>query len=232
MSRQIYRQVSEISNGSRASGPKYRSTGPGGVDDSLFGNGSSKDAFARRESTMTKDELNTLIGKKATQVETDSIVITNGDLMRLRQMATVVDRSDLQGHKKQAEVARIAQQAKARKRKEKMLAMEAKRKANLVKSDLELEDDTKSANLLENSELARDEQLDDVKHMNQMMLYAKCVTIRDAQLLEKQMIQKEKADLERSFDALLEQARPFAASTPPGDRDQLPLAAAKSHSLD
>ena len=32
---------------------------------------------------------------------------------------------------------------------------------------------------------ALDEEMDDVKHMNQMMLYSKIVTIRDAQIQEK-----------------------------------------------
>ena len=111
------------------------------------------------------------------------------------------------GSSTRAEQAKLAAQAKARERKEKMIAMEAKRKANLAKSDLEVEDEGKMSNLLENAERARDEQLDDVKKMNQMMLYAKCVTIRDAQLLEKQMIQKEKADHEKAIDMLMEQER-------------------------
>ena len=37
----------------------------------------------------------------------------------------------------------------------------------------------------------------DVKKMNQMMLYAKVVTIRDAQLSEKKVIQKERLEEER-----------------------------------
>lgn len=32
-----------------------------------------------------------------------------------------------------------------------------------------------------------DEDMDDVKHMNQMMLYSKIVTIRDAQIQEKRL---------------------------------------------
>jgi hypothetical protein len=32
------------------------------------------------------------------------------------------------------------------------------------------------------------QELDDVKHMNQMLLYSKCVTIRDAQIEEKKHI--------------------------------------------
>ncbi len=52
-----------------------------------------------------------------------------------------------------------------------------------------------------------DEELDDVKHMNQMMLYSKCVTIRDAQLLEKQLIQHEQMLVEQRIDMAMEQER-------------------------
>merc|ERR1719367_169779 len=40
--------------------------------------------------------------------------------------------------------------------------------------------------------------------MNQMMLYSKIVTVRDAQLQEKRLIQGEKEDEERSLDAMME----------------------------
>jgi hypothetical protein len=36
-----------------------------------------------------------------------------------------------------------------------------------------------------------DEDLDDVKHMNQMMLYSKVVTIRDKQLQENKRLEQE-----------------------------------------
>ena len=39
--------------------------------------------------------------------------------------------------------------------------------------------------LLARAKQAMDEEHDDVKHMNQMVLYAKCVTIRDQQIHEK-----------------------------------------------
>jgi hypothetical protein len=51
------------------------------------------------------------------------------------------------------------------------------------------------------------EELDDVKKMNQMMLYAKVVTIRDAQLNEKKVIQKERLEEERRLDTIMEVER-------------------------
>merc|ERR1712113_898401 len=49
-----------------------------------------------------------------------------------------------------------------------------------------------------------DEDKDDVKHMNQMGLYSKVVTIRDAQIQEKRMVQGEKEEEERCLDAMME----------------------------
>jgi len=43
-----------------------------------------------------------------------------------------------------------------------------------------------------------------VKHMNQMMLYSKIVTIRDAQIQEKRSVQAEKEEEERHLDAMME----------------------------
>ena len=49
-----------------------------------------------------------------------------------------------------------------------------------------------------------DEEHDDVKHMNQMMLYSKCVTIRDKQLMEKQRIEDERYEEEKRLDKMME----------------------------
>ena len=48
------------------------------------------------------------------------------------------------------------------------------------------------------------EQLDDVKHMNKMMMYAKCVTVRDQQLDEKNGIHDHKKTEEKRKDLMME----------------------------
>merc|ERR1719297_253449 len=58
--------------------------------------------------------------------------------------------------------------------------------------------------VLERARNMLDEDMDDVKHMNQMMLYTKVVTIRDAQVQEKRMVQAEKEEEERQLDAMME----------------------------
>jgi len=51
---------------------------------------------------------------------------------------------------------------------------------------MEREQETKTK-----AQFMMEEQLDEVKNMNQMILYSKCVTIRDAQLEEKKHIKAE-----------------------------------------
>ena len=49
-----------------------------------------------------------------------------------------------------------------------------------------------------------DEQLDDVKHMNQMCFYSKVVTVRDKQLIESKMLEKEYLDEQKKLDLMME----------------------------
>merc|ERR1719408_78544 len=58
--------------------------------------------------------------------------------------------------------------------------------------------------VLEKAKQKLDEEMDDVKHMNQMMLYSKIVTIRDAQIQEKRYIQQEKEEEEQQLDMMME----------------------------
>jgi len=58
--------------------------------------------------------------------------------------------------------------------------------------------------VLEKAKQMLDEDMDDVKHMNQMMLYSKIVTIRDAQIQEKRSVQAEREEEERQLDMMME----------------------------
>ena len=49
-----------------------------------------------------------------------------------------------------------------------------------------------------------DEEQDDVKHMNQMMLYSKVVTIRDRQIEEQKHLEKEWIDEQARLDIMME----------------------------
>merc|ERR1712187_690271 len=77
-------------------------------------------------------------------------------------------------------------------------------KKNALLADKEKDGRAQKNSVLERAKQMLDEDMDDVKHMNQMMLYSKVVTIRDAQIQEKRMVQAEKEEEERCLDAMME----------------------------
>merc|ERR1719221_2216660 len=87
---------------------------------------------------------------------------------------------------------------------EKIRMMEEERKKNALLADGDKETRAQKNSVLERAKQMLDEDMDDVKHMNQMMLYGKVVTIRDAQIQEKRNIQAEKEEEERHLDAMME----------------------------
>merc|ERR1719316_968200 len=70
--------------------------------------------------------------------------------------------------------------------------------------DKDKDSHAKNNSVLERAKQMLDEDMDDVKHMNQMMLYSKIVTIRDAQIQEKRSVQAEKEEEERAVDTMME----------------------------
>ena len=67
----------------------------------------------------------------------------------------------------------------------KMELYDQQRTQNSKLSELELEAKQKANHLLAKAQIQIEEQEDDIKHMNELMLYAKCVAIRDTQVEEK-----------------------------------------------
>lgn len=62
------------------------------------------------------------------------------------------------------------------------------RAKNAKLSDLDKETLEKSNYLLTKAQAQLEEQEDDIKHLNELMLYAKCVTIRDNQVEQKVLV--------------------------------------------
>jgi hypothetical protein len=91
---------------------------------------------------------------------------------------------------------------KAKARKERILKMEQERQKQKPLND-DAEHSDKNV-LIQHASRAHAEEKDDVKNMNQMMLYAKCVTIRDAQILEKKTINEHLENEEKRLDSQME----------------------------
>ena len=155
-------QRSVSSEGSRRSKASQKSVGrykrtEGGVDESLFSASKTEKERGFSAPAATKD-------RKPAKVEMDSIVLTTSDLHRIRRAAAPVGQFDDSADTSKQELE--AAKTKARERKQRMLAMEEQRRAKLEKTDLELEDEHRSKEVVSNAEHAREETLDAVKHMN------------------------------------------------------------------
>ena len=100
----------------------------------------------------------------------------------------------------QKEMERLA----AKQRKEKMQQMDAERAAKLPLSDISLENKQRQEGLLSRAQMLLDEQLDDVKQMNQMVFYSKVVTVRDKQLEESKQLEEEYIAEQKKLDLMME----------------------------
>jgi len=181
------------------------------VDETLFG---TKKSGGYRSGN---DKEITITGKDTVQVrykngrnpkangdKGDAVVIPASELNRLRDNATLLSKAEQDEIKKRAEEAYNERMKRSQVRKEKMLQMEEERKKNALLADKDKGAMAQKNSVLERAKQMLDEDMDDVKHMNQMMLYSKVVTIRDAQIQEKRSVQAEKEDEERQLDMMME----------------------------
>ncbi|NXH12726.1 CFA45 protein, partial [Bucco capensis] len=74
-------------------------------------------------------------------------------------------------------------------------------------TDLEKEDQEQAQHLLQRANRMRLEQEDEIKEFRELILGAKCHMIRDAQILEKQLITKELEEEEKRLDKMMEVER-------------------------
>uniref|UniRef100_A0A7S0VDS1 Cilia- and flagella-associated protein 45 n=1 Tax=Polytomella parva TaxID=51329 RepID=A0A7S0VDS1_9CHLO len=173
------------------------------VDESLFGSrNASKKGTAKKalsDATATQSKL--------TQIEKDAISLTRRDFERMLKPTPIMTSEDIAFAKREAQANRDKLQAVSKARKEKMMKLEEEAKKQIPMTETELikrqtDDSTRSRaqNLMM-------EQKDDVKRMNQMILYSKCVTIRDAQIEEKKQMLLESEEEQRRLDVMMEVER-------------------------
>ncbi len=120
----------------------------------------------------------------------DVVTIKQADLERMLKAPLVMTAEDVANANKEAIVKREAAQAVSKARKERMLRLEEEAKKTAVPTETALLKTQADGATLSRAQYLLQEEKDAVKRMNQMMLYSKCVTIRDAQIEEKrQMMQ-------------------------------------------
>merc|ERR1719247_1651975 len=175
------------------------------VDETLFASGNRSRQGRPRSNAgdtayVSKEQMANLLGA-------DSAVMSNTELRRLKESATVITPQQAAEQAKNMAGEKAKTMAAARARKEKIISMEAERKKNEAKSDLELEQIEKDKHTMGRADFLVDEQRDDVKRMNQFVRYSKCATIRDAQLEEKKALQRQDEAEEMRLDEVTEAER-------------------------
>ena len=182
--------------GSRTPAPRRA---PAQVDETLFKSSrSSRGGGAGSTAVLSTKEMAS-VASLLGPVENTSLLsvadykrVTGRDVVELEEM-------------RQAEAAaRSEELARAEARKVRMAEIEAEAKQHVAPTEIEAEHMAEAAAILSNAEMKLAEELDDVKKMNQMMAYAKVVTIRDAQINEKKVMEKERMQEERRLDEIME----------------------------
>lgn len=85
-----------------------------------------------------------------------------------------------------------------------MIEMDAQRASKVKPNEWNKAETNKAETLLSKAQKKLDEELDDVKHMNQMVLYSKVVTIRDKQLQENKRLEQEWVEEQKKLDLMME----------------------------
>jgi hypothetical protein len=154
--------------------------------------------------TMSKDELRDIRKKVETGQKTEAVVITREELERMKGSTKTQTKEQESQQKRLLEEQKDQQLAAAKARKAKMLLLDKDRKNKMPDNEQQVLDKDKTETLLTKAQQMMDEEHDDVKHMNQMMLYSKVVTIRDRQKEEQKLLELEWVDEQKRLDLMME----------------------------
>ena len=122
----------------------------------------------------------------------------------MKQPASALTHDEITRIRAERRDARDAERARGRARRERMETIELDRADAKEVGETEALRRAEALGTRNRAEVLMDEAMDEVKNMNQMMLYSKCVTIRDAQLEEKKHIKAEAQEEERRMDLAME----------------------------
>lgn len=151
--------------------------------------GGSKAGDIQAAPIVDKDELRDIRKKTEKGQKSDAIVITHGELERMKASTRIQTKEQESQHRKILEEQKDQQMAEAKARKQRMLEMDRERANKIPPTEYQQITKDKNETLLTKAQQMLDEEHDDVKHMNQMMLYSKVVTIRDRQKEEQKRLE-------------------------------------------
>lgn len=187
-----------------------------GADETLFGSpkksaqaSGNKNAGPANKSkkeevhVITKDLIRKIKvpGKDPSEL---SIILTAAQYARIKEASHVLTPEEKQANLEAIKKRKEAYQRSSQNRKNFMSEMEAQRIKREKPSELEKERKDKGKVLLAKAEEQLNEQEDEIKKLNEIILNAKCHAIRDAQLKEKVEIRGELEAENKRLDEMME----------------------------
>jgi len=174
------------------------------VDDALFGNKENSGKISNSIAIVSQEELRAIRGKAEKQAQPESAIITKSELERIKRSTKIQTKEQKSQQNRLIEEQKDQQMAAAKARKERMVKNDRLRASRLPKNEFEIEATEKTETRLTMAQDQLDEELDDVKHINQMMLYSKVVTIRDKQLEENKRLESDWIQEQKKLDLMME----------------------------
>jgi len=173
---------------------RYRRVGNGGpsVDESLFGGSGSNTA------------RKTPRGAVATDPSAASVVLTRSALDKIYETSTIKTEAQEMAERDERERIRAQKEHLARSRKAKMIALSENSKKNMKKSDIEVANAARAAQLRKMGSDQMDKNSDVYKLMATLGARASAFTIRDQQLIDKKQREEQEREYERRMDTIME----------------------------
>ncbi|KAF7260115.1 hypothetical protein EG68_02344 [Paragonimus skrjabini miyazakii] len=138
---------------------------------------------------------------------TKSIILSKKQYDELTEKAKIVTDEDEKEALRTANEIKLSEAAASQARKEQMRQHDLARHKNAKLTDLEEEARKQAEVLLQKALEQRQDQEDEIRELNELILNAKIQAIRDEQILEKQQIKKEMSEEELRLDNMMEMAR-------------------------
>ncbi|XP_042781700.1 cilia- and flagella-associated protein 45 [Panthera leo] len=155
---------------------------------------------------VTRDMVRKLI-VPAKDPSGEPLIMSPEDFERIRWASHVLSREELEAREQAFQKEKEAVMDAAATRKKIMKHKEMVWRTNRKLSDLGEEARQRAQDLLQRASRLQAEQEEELRGMSKIILNAKCHAIRDAQILEKQLIQRELDAEERRLDHMMEVER-------------------------
>jgi hypothetical protein len=188
---------------SKKSGGSYKKVSDRSqVDEALFGSKAPGSAQAGRISDAEIKKIKSKM--QSGSVPENAAVIPLSEIQRMKAAAVLKSKEEQLSEQKIHEEQKEQQRAAAKARKERMMQLEAERQRVAPLTESEKEQKERDKFFKDRAKQMLDQEFDQVKEMNQMVLYSKIVTVRDEQLKEKKIIENDKKKTEDQLDLMME----------------------------